>query len=105
MMKGIVMKYTEVISRIYDSLAIIEYEKINKEMILIHNIKSSSASANTEQEALEDFVKEFCTYDIFIDITRLAGHRKSIVEHVGFVAIFDGNLPVFATHKLAPKEK
>jgi len=94
------MQYTEVINRIYDSLAIIEYEKVNGEMILIHNIKSSSVSANAEQEALEDFVKEFKAYDILVDITRLAGHRKSIVEHVGFVAIFDGNLPVFATHRL-----
>lgn len=96
-----VMKYTEVISRIYNSLAIIEYEKVNREMVLIHNIKSSSESASAEQEALEDFVKEFKAYDILVDITRLAGHRKSIVEHVGFIAIFDGNLPVFATHKLA----
>ena len=97
------MKYTEVISRIYDSLAIIEYEKVNNEMILIHNIKSSSASASTEQDALEDFVKEFKTYDILVDITRLAGHRKSIVEHVGFIAIFDGNLPIFATHRLGKR--
>ena len=53
------MKYTEVISRIYDSLAIVEYEKVNDDMILIHNIKSSSVSSLAELEALKDFVQEF----------------------------------------------
>lgn len=95
------MKYTEVISRIYDSLAIVEYEKVNDDMILIHNIKSSSVSSLAELEALKDFVQEFKEFDVLVDITKLAGHRKAIVEQVGFVAIFEGDLPVFATHRLS----
>lgn len=95
------MRYTEVISRIYDSLAIIEYEKINEGTVLIHNIKSSNISAAEELEALMNFVNEFEEVTILVDITRLAGHRKALIEQVGFVAVFDGNLPVFATHKLS----
>lgn len=72
--KGIVMRYTEVISRIYDSLAIIEYEKINEETMLIHNIKSSNLSATAELEALDDFIGDFGNITLLIDIKRLAGH-------------------------------
>ncbi len=82
-----------------DSLVIIEYEKINEETILIHNIKSSNLSATAELEALDDFVNDYKNITLLIDITRLAGHRKALVEQAGFSAIFDGNLPVFATHK------
>lgn len=98
------MQYTEVISRIYDSLAIIEYEKINEETILIHNIKSSNLSATAELEALDDFINDFRNVTLLIDITRLAGHRKALIEQAGFNAVFDSNLPVFATHKLLKKE-
>lgn len=99
------MGYTEVISRIYDSLAIVEYEKVNNKTILIHNIKSSSLSSEEELDALEDFVNEFEEYDILVDITRLAGHRKAVIEQVGFVAIFEGDLPVFATHRLSSRKQ
>lgn len=98
------MQYAEVISRIYDSLAIIEYEKINEETILIHNIKSSDLSAIAELEALDGFISDFKDITLLIDITRLAGHRKALIEQAGFEAVFDGNLPVFATHKLLKKD-
>lgn len=49
-------------------------------------------------------MKEFRNYDILVDITSLAGHRKSIVEQMGVVAIFEGDLPVFATHRFVKKK-
>lgn len=96
------MDFYEEVTRVYDKGVKIVYENIGFEIIYIHSIISNFPKRKYGTVAMESFLEEFKSKDIYIFSTDELGVKREVLdswyERLGFIKDNNKELPYNVTH-------
>jgi hypothetical protein len=98
-----ILSFYEELKRVYSNRVTIIYEHINDESLYLHSIISTRRREGNADEALNDFLEEFKTKNVYVFSSSELGFDKAILdkwyEKLGFMEAKNSNqIPYNITH-------